>query len=58
VAKTKQYKDVRQGRYESKGLDQYYIGPFDKTHGWDTQNAPNGGNKGQFGKKDGKSEAD
>lgn len=65
MAETKTYKGKKQGiypgipgGYASRGLDELYHGPFDNTHGWDLQNAPDGKNKGQFGRKDNKSEAD
>lgn len=65
MAETKTYKGKKQGLYdlvpsshEAPGLGEYYVGPFDTTHGFDQQNAPDGVNKGQFGRKDGRSEAD
>lgn len=56
MAETKTYKGKKQGIYDgipgghqARGLGEYYLGPFDTTHGFDLQNAPVGGNKGQFG---------
>ena len=64
MAETKTYKGKKQGLYplapgrHDADLGNHYVGPFDYSKGPDLQNAPDGGGHGQFGRKDGKSEAD